>query len=325
MNKKSTIFLAGHNGMVGKSLLRKLHENGYSNILTADRKDLDLTNQNDVKDFFYNNNFSHLIIAAAKVGGINANNEFKADFLFENLMIESNLIHQSYKKGIESLLFLGSSCIYPKLSVQPIIEDYLLSGELEKTNEGYSLAKISGIKLCENYNKQYGTDFRCLMPTNLYGPNDNFNLKHSHVIPSLINKFHFAKNNKLPAVEIWGTGKPLREFLHVDDLADACIFFMEKEKNELDQVIKEYSRQNYFFNVGTGKDISIKNLAFLLKEILGFDGKIIFNESMPDGTHQKLLDISLINSLGWTSKISLKEGLLKTYNWYENNLDNIRT
>lgn len=310
--------------MVGKSLLRKLQENGYSNILTADRNDLDLTNQNDVKDFFFNNNFSHLIIAAAKVGGINANNELKADFLFENLMIETNLIHQSYKKGIESLLFLGSSCIYPKLCVQPIIEDYLLSGELEKTNEGYSLAKISGIKLCENYNKQYGTDFRCLMPTNLYGPYDNFNLKNSHVIPSLINKFHNAKNNNLSEVEIWGTGKPLREFLHVDDLADACIFFMEKEKNELEKVIKEHSRQNYFFNVGTGRDISIMNLALLLKEILGFEGKITFNESMPDGTPQKLLDTSLINSLGWTSKISLKEGLLKTYNWYENNLGNIR-
>ena len=310
--------------MVGKSLLRKLQENGYSNILTADRNDLDLTNQNDVKDFFFNNNFSHLIIAAAKVGGINANNELKADFLFENLMIETNLIHQSYKKGIESLLFLGSSCIYPKLCVQPIIEDYLLSGELEKTNEGYSLAKISGIKLCENYNKQYGTDFRCLMPTNLYGPYDNFNLKNSHVIPSLINKFHNAKNNNLSEVEIWGTGKPLREFLHVDDLADACIFFMEKEKNELEKVIKEHSRQNYFFNVGTGRDISIINLALLLKEILGFEGKITFNELMPDGTPQKLLDTSLINSLGWTSKISLKEGLLKTYNWYENNLGNIR-
>ena len=324
LNKDSNIFLAGHNGMVGGSILKKLYENEYKNILTVDKKDLDLTNQKKVEDFFKNNNFSHLIIAAAKVGGINANNKFKADFLYENLMIESNLIHQSFKKGIESLIFLGSSCIYPKLSKQPIKEDYLLTGELEKTNEAYSLAKISGIKLCENYNEQYGTDFRCLMPANLYGPNDNFNLETSHVIPSLINKFHSAKKNRSSEVEIWGTGKPMREFLHVDDLADACIFFMEKKNSDLKKLTNNFNRSNHFFNVGSGKDISIKDLAFLMKEILAFDGNIIFNKTMPDGTPKKLLDIELMESLGWTSKIPLRQGILDTYSWYENNYENLR-
>ena len=310
--------------MVGSSIFKKLRKNGYKNILTVSKKDLDLTDQKKVKDFFSDNNFSHLIIAAAKVGGISANDNFKADFLYENLMIESNLIHQSFKKGIESLIFLGSSCIYPRLSEQPINEDYLLSGKLEKTNEGYSLAKISGIKLCETYNKQYGTDFRCLMPTNLYGPNDNFDTKNSHVIPSLINKFHQAKKNNFSEVEIWGTGSPMREFMHVDDLADACLFFMEKDKNQLNRLCVEFGRQNFFFNVGTGKDISIKDLAFLMKDIFSFKGEIIFNKSMPDGTPQKLLDVSLMKTLGWSSKISLKQGLIDTYSWYENNLENIR-
>ncbi len=324
MNKDSTIFLAGHKGMVGSAILKKFKKSGYRNILTVSKKDLDLTDQKEVKDFFSNNNFSHLIIAAAKVGGINANDNFKADFLYENLMIESNLIHQSFKKGIKSLIFLGSSCIYPRLSRQPIKEDYLLSGELEKTNEGYSLAKISGLKLCETYNAQYGTDFRCLMPTNLYGPNDNFNAVNSHVIPSLINKFHQAKKNNLSEVEIWGTGSPMREFMHVDDLADACLFFMEKDKNQIKKICREFGSRNSFFNVGTGKDISIKDLAFLMKEIFSFKGEIIFNKSMPDGTPQKLLDVSLMKTLGWTSKISLKEGLIDTYSWYENNLENLR-
>ena len=310
--------------MVGSSIFKKLKKNGYKNILTISKKDLDLTDQKKVKDFFSDNDFSHLIIAAAKVGGINANDNYKADFLYENLMIESNLIHQSYKKGIESLIFLGSSCIYPRLSEQPINEDYLLTGELEKTNEGYSLAKISGIKLCETYNKQYGTDFRCLMPTNLYGPNDNFNTKNSHVIPSLINKFHQAKKNNFSEVEIWGTGSPMREFMHVDDLADACLFFMEKDKNQLNRLCLEFGKRNFFFNVGTGKDISIKDLAFLMKDIFSFKGEIIFNESMPDGTPQKLLDVSLMKTLGWSSKISLKQGLIDTYSWYENNLENLR-
>jgi GDP-L-fucose synthase len=324
LNKDSTIFLAGHKGMVGSAILKKFKKSGYRNILTVSKKDLDLTDQKEVKDFFSNNNFSHLIIAAAKVGGINANDNFKADFLYENLMIESNLIHQSFKKGIKSLIFLGSSCIYPRLSRQPIKEDYLLSGELEKTNEGYSLAKISGLKLCETYNAQYGTDFRCLMPTNLYGPNDNFNAVNSHVIPSLINKFHQAKKNNLSEVEIWGTGSPMREFMHVDDLADACLFFMEKDKNQIKKICREFGSRNSFFNVGTGKDISIKDLAFLMKEIFSFKGEIIFNKSMPDGTPQKLLDVSLMKTLGWTSKISLKEGLIDTYSWYENNLENLR-
>ena len=310
--------------MVGSSIFKKLKKNGYKNILTISKKDLDLTDQKKVKDFFSDNDFSHLIIAAAKVGGISANDNFKADFLYENLMIESNLIHQSFKKGIESLIFLGSSCIYPRLSEQPINEDYLLSGKLEKTNEGYSLAKISGIKLCETYNKQYGTDFRCLMPTNLYGPNDNFDPKNSHVIPSLINKFHQAKKNNFSEVEIWGTGSPMREFMHVDDLADACLFFMEKDKNQLNRLCVEFGRQNFFFNVGTGKDISIKDLAFLMKDIFSFKGEIIFNKSMPDGTPQKLLDVSLMKTLGWSSKISLKQGLIDTYSWYENNLENLR-
>tara|TARA_B100000989_G_scaffold151108_1_gene112703 strand:- start:41524 stop:42459 length:936 start_codon:yes stop_codon:yes gene_type:complete len=310
--------------MVGSSIFKKLRKNGYKNILTVSKKDLDLTDQKKVKDFFSDNDFSHLIIAAAKVGGISANDNFKADFLYENLMIESNLIHQSFKKGIESLIFLGSSCIYPRLSEQPINEDYLLSGKLEKTNEGYSLAKISGIKLCETYNKQYGTDFRCLMPTNLYGPNDNFDPKNSHVIPSLINKFHQAKKNNFSEVEIWGTGSPMREFMHVDDLADACLFFMEKDKNQLNRLCVEFGRQNFFFNVGTGKDISIKDLAFLMKDIFSFKGEIIFNKSMPDGTPQKLLDVSLMKTLGWSSKISLKQGLIDTYSWYENNLENLR-
>lgn len=324
LNKDSIIFLAGHQGMVGNSIFKKLLENGYKNILTVCKKDLDLTDQKEVRDFFSNNNFSHLIIAAAKVGGISANDNYKADFLYENLMIESNLIHQSFKKGINSLIFLGSSCIYPRLSEQPIKEDYLLSGELEKTNEGYALAKISGIKLCELYNEQYGTDFRCLMPTNLYGPNDNFNAANSHVIPSLINKFHHAIKNNFSEVEIWGTGSPMREFMHVDDLADACLFFMEKDKNQIIELCEEFDMRNSFFNVGTGKDISIKDLASLMKDLFSFKGEITFNKSMPDGTPQKLLDVSLMKTLGWTSKISLKQGLLDTYSWYENNLKNLR-
>ncbi len=301
MDKKSRIYVAGHRGMVGSALLRKLQKEGFENIITRTSSELDLTRQYDVEKFFEENRPEYVFLAAAKVGGILANNTYRADFIYKNLMIEANVIHASYLYGVKKLLFLGSSCIYPKMAPQPMKEEYLLTGPLEYTNEPYAIAKITGIKLCENYRKQYGCNFISVMPTNLYGPNDNYDLQNSHVLPALLRKFHTAKIKGLPYVEIWGTGTPKREFLHVDDLADACLFLMEKYDGDL------------WLNVGTGKDISIKDLALMIKEIVGYEGELKFDTTKPDGTPRKLLDVSRIHALGWKHKIELDTGIRMVY------------
>lgn len=300
-DKNSVIFVAGANGMVGSAIVRALKKQGYSNILTPSSKELDLSNQAAVNAWFHANKPEYVFLAAAKVGGILANNTYRADFLYVNLMIEANVIHASYLNNVKKLLFLGSSCIYPKLAPQPLKEEYLLSGELEYTNEPYAIAKIAGIKLVENYRKQYNCAFISAMPTNLYGPNDNYDLNNSHVLPALIRKFHEAKIQNLPNVTVWGTGSPLREFLHVDDLAEACLFLMEKYEGD------------EWLNIGVGHDISIKDLALLVKKVVGFEGELIFDTSKPDGTPRKLMDVSKINNLGWKAKISLEEGIKAVY------------
>ena len=301
MNKDAKIYIAGHTGMVGSAIHRRFQKEGFSDFILYTIEERDLTNQQVVKELFEKEKPDYVILAAAKVGGIHANNTYRADFIYQNLMIENNIIHQSYLAGVKKLLFLGSSCIYPKAAPQPLKEEYLLSGYLEPTNEPYAIAKIAGIKLCEAYRDQYGCNFISVMPTNLYGPNDNYELKNSHVLPALIRKFHEAKKHKAPSVEVWGTGTPLREFLHVEDLADAC-FFLMMNYNEKEII-----------NIGCGEDISIKDLALLVKEITGFTGEIIFDPSKPDGTPRKLLDITKIKSLGWKPKISLQEGITKVY------------
>ena len=301
MNKNSRIYVAGHNGMVGSAIVRKLTELGYTNIITASKKELNLLNQLDVQSFFSNELPEYVFLCAAKVGGIKANNEKKGDFIYENLMIQSNIIKYSKDFNVKKLLFLGSSCIYPKMSPQPIKEEYLLTGSLEPTNDAYSIAKIAGIKMCQSFNQQYGTNFISVMPTNLYGPNDNYDLNNSHVLPALIRKFHEAKLEGKDKVEIWGTGTPKREFLYVDDLADACIHLM-LNYNDSDIV-----------NIGTGQDVTIAELAAGIKNIVGYEGQIYFNTEMPDGTPRKLLDVSKLKELGWTYKTSLKEGIQKTY------------
>jgi GDP-L-fucose synthase len=302
MEKSAKIFVAGHRGMVGSAIVRKLQAEGYSNLLLRTSKELDLRNQAAVENFFASEKPQYVFLAAAKVGGIMANNTYRADFLYENLMIESNVIHQSYVHKVKKLLFLGSSCIYPKLAPQPLKEEHLLSGYLEETNEPYAIAKIAGIKLCESYRRQYGCNFISAMPTNLYGPNDNYDLEKSHVIPALIRKFHEANVNNSASVEVWGSGKPLREFMHVDDLADACLFLMDK-----------YSQEG-FVNIGSGEEISIGDLAQLIKRIVDFKGKIIFDSSKPDGTPRKLMDVTKLSQLGWRSKIALAEGLISVFN-----------
>jgi len=300
----SKIYVAGHNGLVGSAIMRKLESEGYKNIVTRTFEELDLTDQKATREFFEKERPEYVFLAAAKVGGIQANSTFPADFIYINLMIECNVIKASHEFGVKKLLFLGSSCIYPKLAPQPIKEEYLLSGYLEETNEPYALAKISGMKMCQYFNKQYGTNFISVMPTNLYGPNDNFDLNTSHVLPALIRKFHEAKVNNAPYVEIWGTGTPRREFLYVDDLADACLFLM-----------KNYSG-NDFFNVGTGEDVTIRELAELIGEVVGYKGELKFDTSKPDGTPRKLLDVTRIHEAGWRHKIELKEGLKRTYEWF---------
>ncbi len=317
---KKNIFIAGHNGMVGSALIRNFSKYDF-NIITADRKSLDLTNQSSVKDFFRKKKIDEVYLAAAKVGGIYANSTFPAEFIYQNLMIQANVIHSAYHSGVQSLLFLGSSCIYPKLSMQPIKEDMLLTGPLEETNEPYALAKITGIKMCESYNKQYGTDYRCVMPTNLYGPEDNFHLKNSHVIPALIKKFHDAKHNSASEVKVWGTGKAKREFLHVDDLAEACMHIMKMRKSEYQAI---YDQGYSHVNIGTGIDITIKDLSMLLKKIIKFEGDVNFDAEMPEGTPRKVLDVDLINRLEWKPKISLNKGLDETYKWFKENLINLR-
>jgi GDP-L-fucose synthase len=301
MNKDSKIYVAGHNGMVGSAIVRKLKELGYTKIITKSKKELDLTNQFQVNHFFHFERPEYVFLAAAKVGGIKANDDFRGDFIYENIMIQSNVIKASHDNKVKKLLFLGSSCIYPKICPQPIKEEYLLTGLLEPSNDAYAIAKIAGIKMCQDYNKQYGTNYISVMPTNLYGTNDNYDLNNSHVLPALIRKFHEAKLQKKSKVEIWGTGTPKREFLYVDDLADACHYLM---LNYNDSEI---------VNIGTGQDVTIAELAVGIKNIVGFEGDIYFNTEMPDGTPRKLLDVSKLKELGWSYKTNLKEGIEKTY------------
>jgi len=313
---EARIFIAGHLGLVGSALMRSLEVNGYFNLITRTHKELELTDQMAVRHFFREESIDYIIVAAAKVGGIHANNTYPAEFIYDNLMVEANVVHEAYGAGIERILFLGSSCIYPRNALQPMQENALLTGPLEPTNEPYAVAKIAGIKLCESYNRQYGTHYRSVMPTNLYGPNDNFNLENCHVLPALIRKFHEAKVSAKPFVEIWGTGKPKREFLHVDDLADACVTIMELSDGTYERNV---SPRNSHINIGTGEDVSIRELAEMIRDIVGYQGKIKFNTDRPDGTPRKLLDVSLLNRLGWKNKISLKEGITSTYQWYLSN------
>lgn len=305
------IYIAGHNGMVGSAIRRKLESSGYNNLVFRTLDQLNLVNQSEAEKFFEEEKPEIVIVAAAKVGGILANNTYRAEFIYDNLMIEANVINSAYKYGAEKLIFLGSSCIYPKLAPQPLKEEYLLSDYLEYTNEPYAIAKIAGIKLCENYYKQYGSNFYSVMPTNLFGPHDSFNLETSHVLPALIRKFHEAKENNSKSVTIWGTGKPLREFLYVDDLAEAIVFLMENI-NASDLYEKNISH----LNIGTGKDISITELASIIAKIIGFQEEIVYDKSKPDGTPRKLLDVSRINELGWKYKTSLKAGIEQTYDWF---------
>lgn len=312
MKKNSKIYIAGHKGLVGSAILRKLESEGYNNLIYRTSNELDLRDPIQVSTFFENEKINYVFLAAAKVGGIVANNEYPADFIRDNLMIQTNVIDSAYRTGVTKLLFLGSTCIYPKMADQPLKEEYLLTGELEPTNEPYAIAKIAGIKMCESYNRQYGTKFISAMPTNLYGENDNFDLKNSHVLPALIRKFHDAKENNSPYVEVWGTGTPRREFLYSDDLANACVFLMENyEGNEI-------------INIGVGEDIAIKELAKTISNIVGFDGEIKYDTSKPDGTPRKLVDVTKIKSLGWSASISLEEGIKKAYQWFlENELTKI--
>lgn len=307
MKKDAKIYVAGHGGLVGSALVRILTKNGYSNILTKTRKELDLTIQEKVQDFFKKEKPEYVFLAAARVGGIIANDTYSADFIRDNLMIETNIIDSAYQNKVVKLLFLGSSCVYPKNSPQPIKEEYLLTGPLEPTNKAYALAKIAGIVMCQSYSKQYGANFISVMPTNLYGENDNFDLKNSHVIPAMIRKFDDAKRAGAKEVALWGSGRPKREFLHVDDLAEACVFLM----NHYDDP--------EIINIGTGEDLSILELANMVGKCVGYEGKIIWDSSKPDGTHRKLLDVAKINSLGWNSKTSLSDGIKKTYDWYVKN------
>lgn len=301
MDLNSKIYVAGHRGMVGSAILRNLRLKGFTNFVLKTSDELDLRDQGQVAIFFKTEKPDYVFLAAAKVGGIQANNTFRADFLYENLMIQNNVIHSAYENKVTKLLFLGSSCIYPKLAPQPLKEEYLLSGFLEDTNEPYAVAKIAGIKLCENYRRQYNCNFISVMPTNLYGPNDNYNLNNSHVLPALIRKFHEAKQNNEPSVEMWGTGSPLREFLHADDMADACVFLMQT-----------YNGSQHV-NIGTGTDLSIKDLALLIKKIVGYSGHITHDYGKPDGTPRKLMDVSFLHSLGWKHTIDLEKGIKLVY------------
>lgn len=301
MDKSSKIYVAGHNGMVGSAIVRLLKQLNFTNILTRSSAELDLRNQEDVTIFFEETKPDYVFLAAAKVGGILANNTYRGEFLFDNLMITANVIHAAHVHAVKKLLFLGSSCIYPKLAPQPLKEEYLLTGLLEETNEPYAIAKIAGIKMCEAYRDQYGDNFISAMPTNLYGPNDNYDLQKSHVLPALLKKFHQAKIQGLKQAEIWGSGSPLREFLHVDDLATACLFLMENYDGK------------QFVNIGSGTEISIKELALLIKELVGYSGDLVFDATKPDGTPRKLMDVSFIHSLGWKHTIELKEGIRAVY------------
>ncbi len=308
MKQTDKIYIAGHRGMVGSAILRSLQAKGFQNFVLKTSAELDLRNQQAVNDFFENEQPDYVFLAAAKVGGIQANNTYRADFIYENLMIEANIIHAAYTHKVKKMLFLGSSCIYPKDAPQPLKEEYLLTGILEPTNEPYAIAKIAGIKLCDAYRAQYGCNFISAMPTNLYGPNDNYDLNNSHVLPALLRKFHEAKIKNEPTVTVWGSGKPLREFLHVDDMADACVFLMEQYEEE------------GCVNVGCGKDLSIMDLALMIKKIVGYEGEIVFDSSKPDGTLRKLMDVSKIEALGWKYSITLNDGIQEVYTRYQESL-----
>ena len=307
MNLDAKIYVAGHRGLVGSAIVRNLEAKGYKNIIYRTHKELDLTNQEAVRTFFEEERPEYVFLAAAKVGGIHANNTYPADFIYENLMIQNNVIKAAHDFEVKKLLFLGSTCIYPKMAPQPIKEEYLLTGSLEETNEAYAVAKIAGLEMCKFFKRQYGDNFISCMPTNLYGPNDNFDLKNSHVLPALIRKFHEAKVNNSEAVEVWGTGTPLREFLYVDDMADACVFLMENYDGE------------QHVNIGTGEEVSIRELAETVKEVVGFDGELVFNTEMPDGTPRKLTTVDKLHGLGWKHKVSLDKGIRLAYNWFLEN------
>jgi len=308
MLEDNKIYVAGHTGMVGSAIVRKLKERGFENIITRSRQELDLLDQAAVHQFLADEKPDYIFLAAAKVGGIHANNSYRAEFIYQNLVIEANVIHGAYLAGTQDLMFLGSSCIYPRDCPQPIREEYLLTGPLEQTNEPYAIAKIAGIKLCESYNRQYGTKFVSVMPTNLYGPNDNYDLANSHVIPALIRKTHEAKMASASSVTIWGSGNPRREFLHVDDMASACVHLMENQFSDI------------LINIGCGEDITIRDLAEMIKKVVGFDGKLEFDNTKPDGTPQKLLDVSKLHSSGWKPGYSLKDGLINAYESYKNSI-----
>ena len=312
MEKDAKIYVAGHRGMVGSAICRALERNGYKNIITRTHKELDLCRQDAVEEFFAKEKPDYVFLAAAKVGGIIANQNALADFMYENMILEMNVIHSAWQNGCRKLQFLGSSCIYPRMAPQPLKESYLLTSELEQTNEAYALAKISGLKYCEYLNRQYGTDYISVMPTNLYGPHDNYDLQGSHVMPAMIRKFHEAKENKSPSVELWGTGTPLREFLYVDDMADACVFLLEN-----------YSGEQHV-NIGTGKEVTIKELAETVKEVVGYEGEIVWNKDMPDGTPRKLTNVDKLHGLGWTHKVELREGVQLAYDWFRENVQNAR-
>lgn len=321
MSKSENILVAGYRGMVGSAIVRCLQAKGYSNILKIDRDEVDLTNQAEVAALFAGNKIDQVYLAAARVGGIHANSTYPAEFIYQNLMIEANLIHAAHLAGVQKLLFLGSSCIYPKLAEQPMREDALLTGVLEPTNEPYAIAKITGIKLCESYNRQYGRDYRSVMPTNLYGPHDNFHPQNSHVIPALLRRFHEAVAADLAEVVIWGSGTPMREFLHVDDMAAACVHVMELEA----ELYSKYTQPMMsHINVGTGVDCTIRELAETISRVTGFKGKLSFDPSKPDGTPRKLLDVSRLKSLGWQARISLEDGLRDAYGWFVANQDKFR-
>ncbi len=315
MNKDARIFVAGSGGLVGSAIVRRLRRGGYSNLLTPEIDQLDLTDQVAVAAFFASERPEYVILAAAKVGGIHANNTFPAEFIFSNLGIQNNVIHQAYLHGVKRLLFLGSSCIYPKHAPQPMKEEHLLTGTLEPTNEPYAIAKIAGLKMCEAYNRQYGTRFVAVMPTNLYGPGDNFHPENSHVLPALIRRFHEAKQAGAAEVVVWGTGTPMRELLYVDDMADGCAYLMELDEMTLVRELCSYPKPN-FVNLGTGADVTIRELAETVKAVVGFTGALVFDPTKPDGTPRKLQDVSRMTALGWQAKISLREGIERTYRWF---------
>lgn len=321
MEKSSKVYVAGHKGMVGSAIVRRLQTEGYENLLLRTREELDLTNQAAVRDFFAKECPDHVFLAAAKVGGIYANNTYPAEFIFDNLMIEANIVDAAHRSGVEGLLFLGSSCIYPKLAPQPMKEEHLLTGPLEPTNEPYAVAKIAGIKLCESYNRQYGTDFRSVMPTNLYGPGDNFHSENSHVVPALMRRFHEAVKQGEEQVTVWGSGKPMREFLHVDDMAAACLHVMNLPKSVYEDCTQPMLSH---VNVGTGVDCTIRELAETMAEVTGFKGRIVWDTSKPDGTPRKLMDVSRLKGLGWQASTPLLEGLVKTYRWFLDNVESVR-